>query len=164
MRRTPIIRPLALLALGIALQFAAPAQAEEAALPANKTILFVCPHDSVKSQIDRNRRGVVEVNYWSDVPPATKDDATARDVIVRHIDDLVPTLSVRPQPQETLRGVVTGIDERNDLIILRLAEGASSDFRVQDGLVFNAVHDGDQVEITVEDISGAKTIVGLRKQ
>jgi hypothetical protein len=60
--------------------------------------------------------------------------------------------------------VVTGIDERNDLITLRLAEGASSDFRVQDGLVFNAVHDGDQVEITVEDISGAKTIVGLKKE
>jgi Copper binding periplasmic protein CusF len=59
--------------------------------------------------------------------------------------------------------VVTSIDERNDRITLRLAEGASSDFRVQDALVFNAVHDGDQVEITVENISGAKTIVGKRK-
>ena len=159
-----MISPFALLALGIALQFAAPAQAEEAALPATPNeaagAIKVIAFDAVPD----DKRGVTEVNYWSDVPPATKDYAAARDVIVRHIDDLVPTLPVRPRPQETLRGVVTGIDERNDLIILRLAEGASSDFRVQDGLVFNAVHDGDQVEITVEDISGAKTIVGLKKE
>ena len=71
---------------------------------------------------------------------------------------------MRPRPQETLRGVVTGIDERNDRITLRLAKDASTDFRVQDGLLFNAVHDGDQVEITVENIEGAKTIVGLKKE
>jgi hypothetical protein len=35
---------------------------------------------------------------------------------------------------------------------------------VQDALVFNAVHDGDPVEITVENIQGAKTIVGLKKE
>jgi protein-tyrosine-phosphatase len=227
------LRPLALLAIGIALQFAPPADAGETAAPDGKTIVFVCLHGSVKSQIaaahfnrmaqerglpysaisrgvevdasiparirdglnleglaplddvpqaltaneatgavkviafdavPEDRRGVAEVNYWSDVPPASKDYGAARDVIVRHIDDLVPTLSARPRPQETLRGVVTGIDERNDRITLRNAEGASSDFRVQDALLFNAVHDGDQVEITVENISGAKTIVGLRKE
>jgi hypothetical protein len=34
---------------------------------------------------------------------------------------------------------------------------------VQDGLLFNAVRYGDQVEVTVEDINGATTIVGLMK-
>jgi hypothetical protein len=29
------------------------------------------------------------VNYWSDVPPATKNYTAARDAIVHHIDDLV---------------------------------------------------------------------------
>jgi protein-tyrosine-phosphatase len=223
----------ALPALGVALQLAMPALAEEAALRANKTVLFVCLHGSVKSQmaaahfnliarerglpytaisrgvevdpsiptrirdglnldvlaplddvpqtltpaeaagaikviafdaVPDDKSGVAEVNYWPDVPPAAKDYAAARDVIVRHIDDLVPTLTERSRPQETLRGVVTGIDERNDRITLRLAEGASSDFRVQDALLFNAVHDGDQVEITMENIQGAKTIVGLRKE
>jgi hypothetical protein len=36
--------------------------------------------------------------------------------------------------------------------------------RVQDALLFNAVQDGDQVEIAVKNIRGAKTIVGLRKE
>ncbi len=70
---------------------------------------------------------------------------------------------MRTRPQETFHGVVTAIDERNDRITLRLAKDASSDFRVQDALMFDAVRYGDQVEITVEDIEAAKTIVGLKK-
>jgi protein-tyrosine-phosphatase len=228
-----VIRRLTLLALGIALQLTTLAQAEEAASPANKTILFVCLHGSVKSQmaaahfnriarerglpytaisrgvevdtsiptrirdglnldglaplddvpqaltpseaagaikviafdaVPDDKRGVAEVSYWSDVPPATKDYSAARDVIVRHIDDLVPTLTEPPRPRETLRGIVTGIDESNDRVTLRLAKEASGDFKVQDALVFNAVRNGDRVEITVENIEGAKTIVGLRKE
>jgi Cu/Ag efflux protein CusF len=38
-----------------------------------------------------------------------------------------------------------------------------STFKVQDGLIFNAVHRGDYVEVTVENIGGKKTIVGLKK-
>jgi protein-tyrosine-phosphatase len=228
-----VIRRFTLLVLGIALQLTTPAQAEEAALPTNKTILFVCLHGSVKSQmaaahfnriarerglpytaisrgvevdtsiptrirdglnldglaplddvpqaltpneaagamkviafdaVPDDKRGLAEVSYWSDVPPATKDYSAARDAIVRHIDDLVPTLTERPRPQETLRGIVTGIDERNDRVTLRLAKEASSEFKVQDALVFNAVRDGDRVEITVENIEGARTIVALRKE
>jgi protein-tyrosine-phosphatase len=228
-----MMRPLALLVLGVALQFATPAHAGETAAPNSKTIVFVCLHGSVKSQIAAahfnriarergllytaisrgievdssiptgirdglnldglaplddvpqtltpaeaagaikviafdavpdNKRSVAEVNYWSDVPPATKNYLAARDVIVHHIDDLVPALAEPARPQETLRGVVTDIDERNDRITLRLTKGVSSDFKVQDALVFNAVHDGDQVEITVENIQGAKTIVGLKKE
>jgi hypothetical protein len=219
------MRLLALFALGMALQIATVVRAEEARLPVTKTILFVCLHGSVKSQMAaahfnrmaRERglpytavsRGVevdpsiptpirdgltldglaplddvpqtlmpneaagavkviafdaVEVNYWSDVPPAMKDYAAARDVILHRIDALIPTLTERPPIQETLRGVVTGVDERNDRITLRLAKDSSSDFKVQDALVFNAVRDGDRVEITVESIEGAKTIVGLRKE
>jgi len=111
-----------------------------------------------------DKRGVAEVSYWSDVPLATRNYDAARDAIVHHIDDLIPALTERPRPQETLRGVVTGIDERNDRITLRLAKDASADFKVQDGLVFDAVRDGDQVEITVENIDGAKTIVGLKEE
>jgi hypothetical protein len=43
----------------------------------------------------------------------------------------------------------------------RLASEASVDPKVRDGLLFNAVRYGDQVEVTVENIDGAKTIVGL---
>jgi Cu/Ag efflux protein CusF len=65
---------------------------------------------------------------------------------------------------ESLRGVVASVDERNDRITLRLPSNASVDLKVRDGLLFNAVRYGDQVEVVVEDIDGAKTIVGLGKQ
>ena len=51
MRRVATTSPFALLAVGVALQFAAPARAGGTAAPANKTIVFVCLHGSVKSQM-----------------------------------------------------------------------------------------------------------------
>ena len=55
-------------------------------------------------------------------------------------------------------------DQRSDRITVRLASQHDSDFKVQDGLIFNSVRNGDRVEITVEDIGGAKTVVGLKKE
>ena len=127
------------------------------ALRATKVVAF----DTVPAE----RRGTSEVTYWSDVPPATKDYAAARDVIVRHIDTLLPTLVSTTSAGETLRGVVASVDEGKDTITVRLSpSGVTGDFRVQDGLVFDAVRYGDQVEFTVVVIHGAKTIVQLRKQ
>jgi protein-tyrosine-phosphatase len=224
-------RVLQLFALSSALHLATPARADDAS--GGRTIVFVCLHGSVKSQmaaaqfnriarerglpytaisrgvdidssiptrirdglnmeglaplddvpktltpeeaagaakviafdsVPDDKRGVAEINYWSDVPPATQDYSAARDVIVRHIDDLVPSLSEHARPRKTMHGVITGIDERGNRITLSLAEGASVDFKVQDPLLFNAVSNGGQVEITVETIEGAKTIVGLKKE
>ena len=45
-------------------------------------------------------RGLSDVTYWRDVPPATNDYDAARDVIVGHIDELVPKLASRPPGQE----------------------------------------------------------------
>jgi protein-tyrosine-phosphatase len=225
--------PFRVLALAVALQLVHPAFAAGDTTSGSKTIVFICLHGSVKSQmaaahfnritrerglpytaisrgievdasiptpirdglsldglaplddvpqpltatdamaaakvfafdpVPDDKRGEAEVNYWSDVPPAMKDYVAARDVIVSHIDRLVPALAARPRPQETLHGVVMAVDERNDRIAVRLSSDTTQDFRVQDGLVFNAVHNGDQVELTVENIDGAKTIVGLRKE
>jgi protein-tyrosine-phosphatase len=151
-------KPFGLLSLAVALQVATPAHASDAAAPDKKTIVFVCLHGSVKSQmaaahfnriarerglpytaisrgievdssiptrirdglnldglaplddvprpltateaagaakvvafdaVPEENRGGAEVNYWSDVPPATKNYTAARDAIVHHIDDLV---------------------------------------------------------------------------
>jgi protein-tyrosine-phosphatase len=151
-------RPFALLALAAALQLAAPARADNSSAPENKTIVFVCLHGSVKSQmaaahfnriakerglpytaisrgievdssipprireelnqdglaplddvpqpltaaeaagavkvvafdtVPEKNRGAAEVNYWSDVPPTSKNYSALRDAIVHHIDDLV---------------------------------------------------------------------------
>ena len=40
----------------------------------------------------------------------------------------------------------------------------SEEFKVQDGLLFDSVRYGDRVEVTVENIAGARTIVGLAKE
>jgi hypothetical protein len=69
----------------------------------------------------------------------------------------------KDRSRETLRGVIAAVDERNDSITVRLPSDASADLKVRDGLIFNAVRYGDQVEVTVENIDGAKTIVGLTK-
>ena len=148
----------ALLGIGIGLQMVLPAHAADATAPDNKTIVFVCLHGSVKSQmaaahfnqIEKERglpytaisrgievdgsipprirgelnqeglaplddvpqpltaaeaagalkvvafdtvpeknRGAAEVNYWSDVPPTSKNYTALRDAIVHPIDDLV---------------------------------------------------------------------------
>lgn len=161
MKLAPMIRSLALFAFGMTLPVATPAFADEAALTADKTIVFVCLHGSVKSQmaaahfnqiarerglpyraisrglevdasiptrirdalsldglaplddvpktltaseasgavkviafdtVPDDKRGAADVSYWSDIPP-TKNYTAARDVIVRHIDDLVPALT-----------------------------------------------------------------------
>jgi hypothetical protein len=74
---------------------------------------------------------------------------------------LAETIEHAPS-QQILHGMIAAVDESNDRITVRLASGAVADFKVMDGLIFNAVRYGDQVEITVESIEGAKTIVGLR--
>jgi protein-tyrosine-phosphatase len=118
--------------------------------------------------VPEERRGTSEVTYWSDVPPATKDYAAARDVIVRHIDTLFPKLvSTRPI-NPTFRGVVASVDERNDRISIRLQSSetveTTEDFKVQDGLVFDAVRFGDAVAFTLETIKDVKTITALTRE
>jgi protein-tyrosine-phosphatase len=230
--------PFTALALGVALQSALPAYAAGTP-PEHKTIVFVCLHGSVKSQMaaayfnklagerglpytavsrgievdasipasirnglsseglaptddvprrltvteagnatkviafdsvpDENR-GIAEVSYWSDVPPATKNYDAARDVIARHIDDLVPALALAAgSSKQTVRGTVTATDEGSDQITLQLPNDDSEDFRIesfkiQDGLIFNAIRYGDRIEVTVESIDGARTIVALKKE
>jgi hypothetical protein len=70
----------------------------------------------------------------------------------------------RPPAAETLRGVVDSVDQRNDTITIRLSADTTEQFKVQDGLIFNSVRFGDLVEITVQNTSGTKTIVGLTEK
>jgi arsenate reductase (thioredoxin) len=124
-----------------------------------ETAINVVAFDAVPD----DKRGSAEVNYWSDVPSAIRGYADARDAIIHHIDNLVSALPKTAHAQETLQGVVTAIEERRDRMTVWLDSDVSGSFKVQDGLVFNAVQGGERVEITVEVIGGAKTIVGLKK-
>ncbi|MCA6113435.1 copper-binding protein [Bradyrhizobium sp. WSM 1738] len=73
--------------------------------------------------------------------------------------------AVAPGPAtQSLHGMVATVDQSNDTIAIRSAPGKTEQFRVQDGLLFDSVRNGDQVEITVQNIAGAETIVELRKE
>jgi Cu/Ag efflux protein CusF len=70
-------------------------------------------------------------------------------------------------------GTVSKIDEANGKIAIQQTQtgtigansgGAAEEFKVQDGLVFNAFQPGDKVVFTATEIGGAKTITKLEKQ
>jgi hypothetical protein len=72
--------------------------------------------------------------------------------------------AVKPKPAiEIVRGIVDSIDEANDTIKIGLSPQTSELLKVPDGLIFDAVRFGDQVEVRVQDIAGEKTIVGLER-
>jgi Cu/Ag efflux protein CusF len=73
--------------------------------------------------------------------------------------------------QQVRHGSVSKIDEPNGTITIQqtpdgtvgTSNAASSDFKVQDGLLFNALGAGDKVTFTVDDINGSKTITKLQR-
>jgi Cu/Ag efflux protein CusF len=95
------------------------------------------------------------------LPPtsfAAQPAKAEQQAVVVHTQDAA--LALRPATA-TVRGVVDSIDEGSDTIKVRLSPDTIEKFRVQDGLIFDAVRYGDQVEMTVQTIAGAKTIVDL---
>jgi Cu/Ag efflux protein CusF len=75
--------------------------------------------------------------------------------------------------QQALTGSVTKVDEANGKIAIQQTQsgtvgtstGATAEeFKVQDGLLFNAVRPGDKVVFTATDVGGVKTITKLEKQ
>jgi Cu/Ag efflux protein CusF len=75
--------------------------------------------------------------------------------------------------EQTGMGTVSRLDEANGKIAIQQtrsgtvganAGGASEEFRVQDGLLFNALQEGDKVTFTTDEIGGIKTITKLQKQ
>ena len=75
--------------------------------------------------------------------------------------------------QQALTGSITKIDQANGKITIQRIQsgtvgantgGAADDFKVQDGLLFNALQAGDRVIFTATEIDGVKTIIKLQKQ
>jgi Cu/Ag efflux protein CusF len=79
-----------------------------------------------------------------------------------------------PAPaQQTQAGSIANIDEPKGTITVLIApsgtvgaNGANSaqEFRLQDGLLFDALRYGDQVTFTTAIVNGAKTITSLKKE
>jgi len=73
--------------------------------------------------------------------------------------------------QETLKGEVATVNEASGKIGIKLSgtvgsgdTTAPTNFKVQDGLVFNAVKPGDKVSIVVEKTGDDMTIKQLTKE
>jgi Cu/Ag efflux protein CusF len=75
--------------------------------------------------------------------------------------------------QQALTGSITKVDEANGKITIQQTQGgtvgtttggAAEDYKVQDGLLFNAVRSGDKVVFTATEAGGVKTITKLEKQ
>src|ERR1700688_2720618 len=75
--------------------------------------------------------------------------------------------------QAMTSGVVTKVDEPQGTIRIQYSQpgtvggpstDTSEDFKVSDGLLFNALKPGDKVQFTVEQANGAKTITQLEKR
>jgi Cu/Ag efflux protein CusF len=75
--------------------------------------------------------------------------------------------------QQALTGSVAKVDEANGKLTIQQTQsgtvgtstgGAAEDFKVQDGLLFNALRPGDKVVFTVTEVGGLKTITKLEKQ
>ena len=75
--------------------------------------------------------------------------------------------------QPMMSGTVTKVDEPNGTVRIQYAQpgtvgvtsaDTSEDFKVRDGLLFNALQAGDKVQFTIEQAEGAKTITKLEKR
>ncbi|MEH2478083.1 Cu/Ag efflux protein CusF [Nitrobacteraceae bacterium AZCC 2146] len=82
-------------------------------------------------------------------------------------------LTTAATAQQAQEGSIANIDEPKGTITILLApsgtvgaNGANStqDFRLQDGLMFNALRYGDKVTFTTAILNGAKTITSLKKE
>ena len=75
--------------------------------------------------------------------------------------------------QQSMTGTISKVDEASGKVAIQPAQGgtvgassgaAAEEFKVQDGLLFNAIKPGDKVTFTVTDTGGVKTITRLEKQ
>jgi Cu/Ag efflux protein CusF len=80
-----------------------------------------------------------------------------------HYRDFVDYSTVGLFKVDELNGKIT-IQQTQSGTVGANTGGATDDFKVQDGLLFNAVQPGDKVIFTATEIGGVKTITKLEKQ
>jgi Cu/Ag efflux protein CusF len=94
---------------------------------------------------------------------------------MRPISIVVPTLialslASATFAQEALKGEITAVDEASGKIGIKLSgtvgssdATAPTSFKVQDGLIFNAVKPGDKVSFTAERVGDEMIIKDIKK-
>ena len=76
---------------------------------------------------------------------------------------IISALMTIPALAQTL-GQVVKIDEPAGLITIKDASGQSVAYKPKDGLIFNAVKEGDNIAFTAADENGQKVIIKLDKR
>jgi Cu/Ag efflux protein CusF len=85
----------------------------------------------------------------------------------------VLTFAASSASAQQMRGSIEKVDElHGSITVQRAPEGTvgasgtigSEKFAVQDGLLFNAIREGDKVVFTVQEINGVNTITKLQKE
>jgi Cu/Ag efflux protein CusF len=93
--------------------------------------------------------------------------------MTRTIVSTIITLSLASAAyaQEALKGEIATVDEATGKIGIKLSgtvgpgdTTAPTQFKVQDGLLFNAVKPGDKVSFSAENVEGVMTIKKLTKE
>jgi Cu/Ag efflux protein CusF len=108
------------------------------------------------------------------MPPAFKENVMkiAASIFAFAIVSAV-ALTMAATAQQAQEGSIVNIDEPKGTVTILLspsgtvgANGANStqDFRLQDGLLFNALRYGDKVTFTSSVVDGTKTITSLKKE
>ena len=84
----------------------------------------------------------------------------------------IAILSSGALAQQALTGLITKVDEASGKITIQQTQGgtvgsntasAADEYKVQDGLLFNAMQVGDKVVFTAAEVDGVRTITKLQK-
>ena len=93
--------------------------------------------------------------------------------VILAVATVMTAISSQALAERNVRGVVVKVDGIAGIISVRemhpgmagaISYGMVEEFKVQDGLLFDAVRPGDEVVFSALEISGAMTITKLREQ
>jgi Cu/Ag efflux protein CusF len=93
--------------------------------------------------------------------------------VVLAVATIMTTISSQALAERTVRGVVVKVDGIAGIVSVRemhqgmagaISYGMVEGFKVQDGLLFDAVRPGDEVVFFASEINGAMTITKLSEQ
>jgi len=66
--------------------------------------------------------------------------------------------------QGVQEGQILALNERGGAVTLKLKDGSTKEYRLRDGLVFNAVQVGDMIRFTTDQEAGQTVLSKVEKQ
>jgi hypothetical protein len=66
--------------------------------------------------------------------------------------------------QGAQEGQIVAMNERGGTVTLKLKDGSTKEYRLRDGLVFNAVQVGDSIRFTTDQEGGQAVLSKIEKQ